>query len=308
MSVKRGWCGAGVTALCLLLPGCLPPLCDSLEPAPPIDWQEVALQAGLALDVTHSATVSDEELVAKYGGPGLDLIIRRVPKDGDRYLIILDAAQQVQTVVVPGTNLNNRNDILSDLSIHLAFDPELGINVDTGFRGTARALLSDAAPFLKTGFATNLYGYSLGGAVAALLGAYMEHDGYLVNRIVTFGQPKLTDVAGAQELAVLPLMRFKAARDLVPDIPAGTYQQFGPEIILLDGPFFVYLTSEDRNYGSSTELVSEVLAADVLLGDHFTYGSRTASKVPGPNTQVSFCERQMHEQTNVPADVGSPAP
>jgi triacylglycerol lipase len=307
MSVNRAWCSAGVTALALLLPGCLPPLCGPLEVPPPIDWQEVALQAGLALDVTHSATVSDEELVAKYGGPGLDLIIRLAPH-GDRYLIILDTVQQVQTVVLPGTHLNNRNDILIDLSIHLAFDPDLGINVDTGFRGTARALLADAAPFLNTGFETNLYGYSLGGAVAVLLGAYMEHDGYIVNSIVTFGQPKVTDVAGAQELAVLPLMRFKAARDLVPDIPAGPYQHFGPEVILLDGPFFVYLTSADRNYGSSTELVSEVLAADVLLADHFTYGSRTASKVPGPNTQVSFCDRQMHEQTNVLADVGSPAP
>jgi hypothetical protein len=308
MSIPRIPCVLGVSTLTLFLPGCLLPICGPLDTPPPIDWQAVAFDAGLALDVTHSSTISDEELIAKYGGDGRDLIIRPLPDSGDRYLIIVDDAQQMQTVVVPGTHLNNRHDILIDLSVDLTFAPELGINVDTGFRSTARRLLADAAPFLNTEFHTNVYGYSLGAAVAALLGAYLVHDGYMVDQIVTFGQPKLTDAAGAQQLAVLPLMRFKAARDLIPDIPTGTYRQFGPEIILLDGPFFVYLAMNDRNYGNSTDLLTELLANDVRLDDHFTYGTRTASKVPGPNTQVSFCDRQKYEQPNVPVDAGSPPP
>jgi hypothetical protein len=308
MLVKGVSCGVGVLTLALLLPGCVLPVCDELEPAPPVDWQEVAFDAALTLDVSESSTVSNEELIAKYGGEGLDLIIRPLPDSGDRYLIIVDNARQMQTVVVPGTHLSNPNDILIDLSVDLVYAPELGINVDTGFRSTTRRLLADAAPFLRTDFHTNLYGYSLGAAVAALLGAYMVHDGYTVDRIYTFGQPKLTDAAGAQELAVLPLTRFKAARDLIPDIPTGTYQQFGPEVILLDGPFFVYLTMDNRNYANSTNLLYEFLADDVFLDDHFTYVTRTASKLPGPNTQVSFCDRQKYERAIVPADEGLASP
>lgn len=109
-------------------------------------------------------------------------------------------------------------------------------------------------------------------------------------------------------MAVLPLTRFKAARDLVPDIPTGPYRQFGPEIILLDGPFFVYLAIDDPNYANSTDLLYELFANDGRLDDHFTYVTRTASKLPGPNTQVSFCDRQRHEGTNIPADEESPPP
>ena len=72
-------------------------------------------------------------------------------------------------------------------------------------------------------------GHSLGGAVAAILTAYMVNDGYKVERCVTFGQPKFTNADGVAQLEKLPITRVVDENDLVPMLPPIAFLSFGTE-------------------------------------------------------------------------------
>jgi hypothetical protein len=74
-----------------------------------------------------------------------------------------------------------------------------------------------------------------------------------VERVVTFGEPRFTTTEGAKRLQFFPPTRIVDEYDIVPYAPPSTlldprfgpYDQVGPEVILLDGPDFVYLPSHD---------------------------------------------------------------
>ena len=104
------------------------------------------------------------------------------------------------------------------------------IPIHTGFDQDARAVWKDAQPYLKNGYQTYLVGHSLGGAVAAILGIYMIEDGYKVDKIYTYGQPRFTTATGVAQLGFLPLMRVVDENDLVPLLPPGLMvnKKYGP--------------------------------------------------------------------------------
>jgi hypothetical protein len=110
--------------------------------------------------------------------------------------------------------------------------------------------------------------------VAAVLGLYMIEDGYKVDRIYTYGQPRFTTAAGVSQLGFLPLMRVVDENDLVPLLPPGVmvnkkfgpYQQVGPEVILLEGPDYVYLPAQTATELSLGEFWRDMSVAD--LKDH----------------------------------------
>ena len=299
-----------LAAMAVHVPACTPPqpACAPADPAPAIDWQDTSYLANLALEVTHASYIGDDQQLQKYSGPGLTLLLRPIPSTGARYLVILDPARHLQTIVTPGTHLNNRNEILADLNTQLVYDDELQLQLAAGYRDTARSVRGDVCPLLNPYCNTQLVGYSLGGAVAAILAAYMTHDGYALDRVVTFGQPRVTDKSGAQLLAQLPLTRYKAARDVVPDLPSTAYRHFGSEIILLDGPYYVHLTMGYPDYDYTPGVITELSVTGASVIDHFTYTTRTQSKLDAPSTQLAFCDRTQYIELLVPIDFGAPPP
>jgi hypothetical protein len=84
----------------------------------------------------------------------------------------------------------------------------------------------------------------LGGAIAAITGLYLRAQGFSVE-VQTFGQPKVTNEAGARRADSLVLVRFLNGQDLVTQVPPlsyhpgnlGTYEHFGREVALLDGKY-----------------------------------------------------------------------
>ncbi|MBL0059893.1 MAG: hypothetical protein IPP35_12580 [Elusimicrobia bacterium] len=69
-----------------------------------------------------------------------------------------------------------------------------------------------------------------------------------MSRVVTFGQPKVTDADGAKKFRDLPLVRIVNVNDPVPLVPPleikylkKPYAHLGVEVTLLDGPFYSYL-------------------------------------------------------------------
>jgi predicted lipase len=111
-----------------------------------------------------------------------------------------------------------------------------------GFSSAARDLYPDIRRHLRKDYKIKIAGHSLGGAIAAITGLYLQQEGFSVE-VYTFGQPKITNIAGAARADSLHLIRFLNGRDMVTLVPPvsyqpgklGSYAHFGKEIALLDG-------------------------------------------------------------------------
>jgi len=147
----------------------------------------------------------------------------------------------VQTIAVRGTaNLQNA---MVDIDLALQPDAKLHITLHQGFAAAARAIYQDIKPYLDPTLPVQTTGHSLGGAIAVILSMYLTQDDYQVAQVVTFGQPKVTNVTGARQFSALPLTRLVTAKDIVPLVPPisplqiqdmDIYWHMGEEIILLD--------------------------------------------------------------------------
>lgn len=200
------------------------------------------------------------------------------------YFLERDDKAKTQIITVRGT-ADQRN-FSEDLDITVRTDRQADIPVHAGFDQAARAVYSDAKSFLKRNYRTYVTGHSLGGAVAALVTIYAIEDGFMVERVITFGQPRFTTAAGVQRLR-LPLVRVIDENDIVPMLPPATatdpkfgpYEQVGPEVILLREQRYVYLPAHDANRISIGEYWRTIGIAD--LPDHKIdhYVKRIADKI-----------------------------
>ena len=217
---------------------------------------------------------------------------------GVRYFLEQDNKTKTQIITVRGTadNIN----FLEDLDITVRTDRKTDIPVHAGFDRAARAIYGDVKPHLKRTYRTYVTGHSLGGAVAALLALYAIEDDFMVERVVTFGQPKFTTAAGVQRLR-LPLMRVVDENDIVPMLPPATatdpvfgpYEHLGPEVILLRGQYYAYLPTHDAHRIDVGEFWRSIGIAD--LPDHkiARYVTRVADKINGA-VEVTYNQREKY--------------
>jgi triacylglycerol lipase len=230
--------------------------------------------------------------------------IKVLDKTGVRYFLERDDRAQTQIITVRGS-ANNTN-FFEDLDVSLHEDPQADIPVHAGFDRVARAIYSDVKPHLKAGYKTYLTGHSLGGAVAVLVTIYTIKDGHRVEQVTTFGQPRFTTAAGVKRLGALPLMRVVDENDMVSMLPPATamhplygpYEHVGPEVILLQGPRYTYLSGHDANRIAIGEFWRSVGTAN--LEDHHmdNYVKRIAEKTAG-SVAVPYNQREQYvaEQT-----------
>jgi triacylglycerol lipase len=217
-----------------------------------------------------------------------------------QYVIAFNDQRKLQAIAVRGT-ANDANWAL-DKDTHALKDQKSGVLMHRGFRTAADAIYRDVKPRLKPGYTTYLTGHSLGGAVAAILGIYLQDDGVKLGRIFTFGQPKFTNVAGAKAYQSLPLLRVIYQNDtvaLLPDNDAQGDQVFahiGPVINILSGPYYVYGSSQQAlqfSQGSFGKLLTQI-----SLPDH--KGSTAAGLV-----WSGSCPLHLRFQTSVCSDKAS---
>ena len=129
----------------------------------------------------------------------------------------LSANEELQTIAIRGTaNLQN---VMVNLNLALQTDASLGISLHQGFAKAARDVYEEVKPFLEEGKPITTTGHSLGGAIAVILAMYLESDGYNLQQVITFGQPKVTNVNGAKQFIALPLIRVVTPDDIVPLVP-----------------------------------------------------------------------------------------
>ncbi len=166
--------------------------------------------------------------------------LRNIPGFEVSYFIATNEATKTQIIAVRGS-ANIENAII-DIALQLTTDKHTGIRLHNGFSQTAQAIYSEIRPQLKSDHTINTTGHSLGGAVALILAMHLDTDHFNVGKVITFGQPKVTNIAGANKFKHLNITRVVTPKDLIPLTPPfdpmdldnlDIYWHTGKEVILL---------------------------------------------------------------------------
>jgi hypothetical protein len=215
-------------------------------PAKPALFAEILKYAQLS----ESAYESRDAVVRLANERGNELTVHEhLPDLEVTYFLLTDTTTKTQWIAIRGT-VTVMNTLVN-LDVQLRPDKNIGIQLHSGFAETARTIFQNIKPKLKNEYVTNITGHSLGGAVASTLAMYLDANKYPVTRVITFGQPKVTNFTGAQKFSHLDILRVVTAEDFVPLLPpldvvdlnitdlnsisnVGIYWPLGQEIILLN--------------------------------------------------------------------------
>ena len=168
------------------------------------------------------------------------------------FFIVTNNTSKIQTIAVRGTS--NIENAFIDLSLKLTFDKQAGLRLHQGFSLVAKKIYVALQPHLNRDYVINTTGHSLGGAAAFVLATYLDKDQYKVGSVITFGQPKVTNIEGAGALKHLDIKRIVLPRDLVPLVPLfdpldiqniDIYWHAGRELILLDDKQYTVIGGVD---------------------------------------------------------------
>lgn len=279
--VRRGFIVAGLIAVAAMQigAGCpyLPKPEVRLRAVTEVDFAELSTFVYLALDVTdlNQGLKTADAVRAAWGGETTAVDIGVLGDLQLTYALLTDAAAGVQTLVLPGTS--NGEHLRVDLQTDLVNDETLGVPVHAGFLQIARRVHDDLRPRLQAGYPLVIVGYSLGGAVGCILAAHAEREGVDIARILTLGQPVFTDAAGAAVFGELPVQRLIAGNDPIPRLTDGVRVQFGPAIVLLDGPYVALLPARRPELDPWLNVLINL--TDTVLLDHMSYLERIVSKL-----------------------------
>ena len=201
---------------------------------------QVLLDYAIIADSTYKNTLTIKKTLVSQGFQLDDY--NRLPGFGVTYLIATNTQTKEQVIAVRGTS--NIENTIVDAGFILIKDKKTGIDLHQGFALSARDIYTHIKDRLKADYRISTTGHSLGGAVAVILAMYLDTDGYNVDKVITFGQPKVTNISGSKKFEHLPLYRVVMPKDLVPLVPPtdpmdlmnlSIFWHIGTEIILLKG-------------------------------------------------------------------------
>ena len=237
MSVKLAprWGMVKIWLLCLsFAPGVVKAKAD-------IDFSAILTAAALSASVYES----EQQVLQTVHATGYQLTeYQLVPEIELAYFIATNEQQKKQIVVLRGTS--NAENALLDISLKLVQDEYTGLSLHEGFAFSAYQVFQRIRNKLNKNYRIETTGHSLGGAVALILARYLDTDGFTIDRVITFGQPKVTNFAGAKGFDSLNVIRVVTPLDMVPLTPPfdpmqmatgnlNIYWHAGTEVLLLEG-------------------------------------------------------------------------
>ena len=166
----------------------------------------------------------------------------------------LATSDQTKTQIISVRGTSNIKNALVDISLKLTIDQNTGVRLHQGFAYAAKQIYTKLKPLIKAGYKIQVTGHSLGGAVALILAMYLDADQIDVEQVITFGQPKVTNISGAKKIQHINIIRIVTPVDLVPLVPLfdpldisnfDVYWHAGMELILLDDNQYAILRGMD---------------------------------------------------------------
>ncbi|MCB1984220.1 MAG: lipase family protein [Burkholderiales bacterium] len=291
-----------ITVLLLLFSGCSANQKDTVsqrdagaqapEVVKAIDFDEVQWYA------KRASTAYNTEAEIRAAFPDT-VRVSQVGNTQVQYFLELDDENKVQVISVRGTaNLKN---IKEDVEYTQSKNKDLDIYVHRGFDEDAYKIYNDILPHLRKDYSVRLTGHSLGAAIAAILMIYLHEDGFEVQKMINFGQPKFTNKKGVQRYHTLPLTRIVNENDIVPLLPPATllsaihgiYEHMGDEAILLKGTAYVYLEQHQADTQKVEGFWDNIDHESVQ--EHFiaNYLKNIGSKLKTA-LQVPFADREVY--------------
>lgn len=190
------------------------------------------------------------------------------------YFVGTSEALKRQIIAVRGTS--NIENALVDVAFKLLSNEATGIKLHQGFGKSVDYLFETIQPVLHKDYRIDTTGHSLGGAAALILAMYLDAHDYPVGKVITYGQPKVTNVAGSRKYAHLDVTRVVMPKDVVPLVPPidpielmnmDIYWHQGKEIVLQQGDTYSELEGMDSML-RATDFFNDVPSTDHLQ-DHY---------------------------------------
>ncbi len=168
------------------------------------------------------------------------------------YFLLTSESEKKQYIAVRGTS--NIENAFVDVDLQLVENKHARIRLHRGFAQAAEGIYGEIRPQLKPDYQISTTGHSLGGAVALIVALFLDVDRFNVEHVVTFGQPKITNIPGANTFKHLNVTRVVTQGDLVPLVPPfdpvdinnmDIYWHLGTEVILLPDTGYSVLVGLD---------------------------------------------------------------
>jgi triacylglycerol lipase len=236
-------------AVILLLPGACARGPEVREGTAAVNFRELLHFAQVYRSVRYDPS---PDIDAAWGSFYQNLELVDLHKTANRYLIGTSDTLRRQEIFIRGTA--NVKNAFYDAKYRKHWNTRLGIHLHVGFEEMALAVYEDLLPRLHRDYDLYIFGHSLGAAEATIVGMLLDQDGFRVRRVIASGSPKLTDAPGAAKYAHLPVLRIVSSGDPIPRLPPPEltpllrpYVHLGPEVLLLDGPFYACLEQRYRD-------------------------------------------------------------
>ena len=190
------------------------------------------------------------------------------------YMIAVNEEKKQYIIAVRGTS--NVDNVIVDAAFVLVPDKLTGIDIHQGFLLSAKDIYEQVLPELNPEYKITTIGHSLGGADALILAMMLDAKGYTIDEVITFGQPKVTNISGSNKYEHLNIKRLVMPKDVVPLVPPADpmdmmnlsiFWHQGTEIILYDNNRYAVL-SGIKSMMRATDFLND-LPSDENLKNHF---------------------------------------
>jgi len=175
----------------------------------------------------------DDAIRAKYPGA----VILETEKTKVKFFLVQNHDKQEQILAIQGS-VNLINWII-DFLFWKVKDTWLDIKLHKGFYMASREIFWKVVFHLNPEYSTTVTGHSLGGSCAVILGMYLDNFGHKDVKIMSLGQPRVTNKKGTKPFAHIPFTRVAIKRDIVTRLPPRWlwYRHFGKKFELRKANF-----------------------------------------------------------------------
>lgn len=245
------------------------------------------LNAAYIADATYK---SDEDIAEALKLQGYK-IERSQKIEGFSVAYVLATNEKTKQHILAVRGTANIENAIVDAAFVLVPDKLTGIDIHQGFLLSARDIYQQVMPEINSGYKINTIGHSLGGSAALILAMMFDAQGYSVGEVITFGQPKVTNIGGSRQFKHLNIIRFVNPKDIVPLVPPvdpmdlmnfSIFWHQGTEILLQKGKQYSVLTGIDSMMRAADFLND--MPSEQHLSNHFmsTYISNIKDKLDSP--------------------------
>lgn len=216
--------------------------------------------------IANAAYLEKSDVKKALADPGYTLTTSgKLPGYAVNYFLATNDALKQQILFVRGTS--NVENAMVDVAFMLLPNKHTGVKLHQGFAQSADYIYDKVKLDLNRDYRISTTGHSLGGAAALILAMYLDADGYDVGKVITFGQPKVTNIAGSRKYSHLDVTRVVTPKDMVPLVPPldptdmmnmDIYWHLGTEIVLQEGNTYSELHGVDSMM-RATDFLNEML-------------------------------------------------